>query len=107
MPFPPMTTTQQFTITPQFLNHQGKPAPVDGVPTYASSNEATATVVPAADGLTALVVAQGVGGYEISVSADADLGSGVRTLVGKDDGEVTLGEAVSVGFAVGPIEEQP
>lgn len=107
MPFPSMTTSQQFSITPQFKTKSGKAATVDGVPTYGSSDESVAKVVPAADGLTALVVAQGVGSYSISVSADADLGAGTRTINGSDTGDVTSAEADTVGFSVGPVEEQP
>ena len=107
MPFPTITTTQQFRITPNIIDRKGKPAPVDGEPVYASSNEAVASVVPDAGGLSALVVAQGVGSYTVSVSADADLGQGVKTITAQDDGSVSLGEAVSVGFTVGPVEEQP
>lgn len=107
MPFPSMTTSQQFLVTPQFLDARGKPAPVDGIPTYGSSNEAVARVDPAADGLTATVVAQGVGDYTISVSADADLGTGVTTITGQDTGTITANSAVSVGFVAGPVVEQP
>ena len=107
IPFPTITTTQQFRITPNITDRKGKPAPVDGEPTYASSNEAAATVVPDPGGLSALVVAQGIGDYAISVSADADLGTGVTTITGQDTGSVTQGTATTVGFTVGAVEEQP
>lgn len=106
MPFPVMTTTQQFHIANPFLDRRGRPAPVDGVPVWASSNEAVATVVPETNN-GALVVAQGVGDYTISVSGDADLGEGVTTLTGSDSGSVTQGTATSVGLIAGPVEEQP
>jgi hypothetical protein len=107
MPFPTMTTTQQFRITPNITDRKGKPAPTDGPPVYASSNEAVATVVPDPGGASALVVAQGVGDYSVSVSADADLGAGVTTITAQDTGSVSQGTAASVGFTVGPVEEQP
>lgn len=107
MPFRTITTTQQFRITPDITDRKGKPAPVDGEPVYASSNEAVATVIPDDGGLSAVVVAQGTGDYVISVSADADLGEGVTTITGQDSGTVTQGTATSVGFTVGPVEEQP
>ncbi len=107
MAFPTITTTQQFRITPNITDRKGKPAATDGPPTYASSNEAAASVVPDPDGKSALVVAQGVGDYTISVSADADLGAGVTTITGQDSGSVSQGTAVSVGFTVGAVEEQP
>jgi hypothetical protein len=106
MSFPVLTTTQQFTVTLNPVDAQGKPAPVDGEPTWASSNEAAATVTPNAGGLSALVKAQGLGSYNISVLADADLGEGVVTLAGQDSGSVEQGTAVSVGLTAGPVEEQ-
>ncbi len=106
MPFPVMTTTQQFHIPNPFLDRKGKPASVDGEAIWASSNEAVATVTPEANG-GALVVAQGIGDYSISVSGDADLGPGVNTIIGQDTGSVTAGTATTVGLVAGPVEEQP
>lgn len=109
MSFPTITTTQQFSLTLNATDKRGKPAPVDmsTPPTWASSNEAVATVVPDAGALTATVVAQGVGDYVISVSADADLGAGVTTITGQDSGTVTQGTATAVGLTAGPVVEQP
>lgn len=109
MPFPTMTVTQQFTLTLNPTDKKGKPAPVDPTdpPTWGSSNDAVAQVVPAADGLSALVVAQGVGDYTISVSADADLSANISLIIGSDTGTVTAGQATSVGLVAGPVEEQP
>jgi len=107
MPFPTMTTTQQFTVTLAPVDKKGKPAPVDGEPTWASSNAAVASVAPNPGGMSALVVAQGVGDYSVSVSADADLGAGVTTITGQDTGTVSQGTATSVGLVAGPVEEQP
>ena len=43
---------------------------------------------------------------QISVSADADLGDGVRTLTGFLDLEIVSGEAVSLGVIAGAPREQ-
>jgi hypothetical protein len=107
MAFPTMTTTQQFTASISPKDRKGKPAPVDGIPVWASSNEAVAGVVPNPDGMSALIVAQGVGDYTISVAADADLGAGVTTITGQDTGAVSQGTATNVGIQAGPVEEQP
>ena len=107
MPFPPITTTQEFDIANPFLDRKGKPAPVDGMPVWASSNEAVASVVPSPDGLTATVVAQGVGDYTISVAGDADLGAGVTTITGSDTGSVTQGVATTAVLIPGAVREQP
>ncbi len=108
MAFPTITTTQQFLASIDPRDRKGKPAPVEpGSVVWASSNEAVASVVPQGDGVSALVVAQGIGDYVVSVAADADLGEGVLTIVGQDSGSVAQGSAVSVGITTGPVEEQP
>lgn len=108
MPFPTITTTQQFTITlkPLTGSTPPKPATVDGDPVWASSNEAVATVTPIPGTLSADVKAQGVGGYSVSANADADLGAGVRTITFQDTGDVTLGEAATMSAEFGPVTEQ-
>ncbi len=107
MGFPTMTVTQQFLVSIQPVDSKGKPAPIDGAAVFSSSDESVAKVVAQPDGLSALVVAQGVGKYSISVSADADLGEGVVTIVGSDSGEITQGQAVGFALTAGPVEEQP
>jgi uncharacterized protein YjdB len=102
-----MTTTQEFTATINPTDAKGKPAPVDGEPVWASSNEAVASVVPNPGGMSALIVAQAPGEYVVSVSADADLGAGITTITGQDTGTVSLGQATSVGITAGPVTEQP
>src|SRR4051812_10098629 len=74
-------------------NSHDQPAPVDGVPVWASSDETVLTVVAAADGMSATVNTVAPGGpARISVTADADMGSGVTTLTGvSEDVMVTLG----------------
>lgn len=74
-------------------NSHGQPAPVDGVPVWASSDETVLTVVAAADGMSAAVNTVAPGGpARISVTADADLGAGVATITGvSEDVMVTLG----------------
>ena len=109
MPYPEITTTQQFliTLTPMTAGSKPKPAPVDGDPVWASSDESVASIVPVAGTLTAEVVALGPGAYSITASVDADMGAGVRTLVYQDSGTVVLGEAMSLGATIGAVEEQP
>ena len=51
-----------------------QPGQIDGVPAWASSNPAVATVEPAQDGLSAVVkAADELGTTQISVTADATL----------------------------------
>ena len=107
MPFPSMSTTQEFTASIAPADKRGKPAPVDGVPTWATSDASIVSVTPAADGMSAVVAAQGVGDYTVTVSADADLGAGVVTIVGSDTGSVSLGQATAITITAGPVTEQP
>jgi len=71
---------------------RGNPAAVDGVPIWASSDETVLRVTPAVNGMSAAVETVGPGGpAHITVSADADLGSGVSTIVGvSEDITVTV-----------------
>lgn len=81
-----------------FLDAKGKPAKVDGAPVWASDNEAVATVVASDDGMTAIVTPVDLGTAQISVTADADLGSGTTTLTGIGTVEVVAGTAVTANI---------
>jgi hypothetical protein len=115
MPFPQIDEVQQFDILNPFLTKSGKPGKVQpGSVVWASSDESVAKVVPNADEVTAKVVAQAVpadqeeGKYTITVSGDADLGEGVKTVVGSESGVVvSSNKTVSVSLKAGPVEEQP
>ncbi len=109
MPYPEITTTQQFliTLTPMTAGSHPKPAPVDGDPVWGISDPSVASIVPVAGTLTAEVVALGPGAYSVTASVDADMGAGVRTLVYQDTGTVILGEAMTLGATIGPVEDQP
>lgn len=102
-----ITEDQQFTATIQPISRSGSPAPIDGIPTWGVSDSAVASVIPGADGLSALVVSGVPGMCQVSVSVDADLGAGVRTIFGTLDVEVKPGEAVSVGIVAGATETKP
>jgi hypothetical protein len=101
-----ITVTQKFSISVQPVDAKGNPAVVDGAATFESSNPAAIEVTPTGD-LTADVRAVGVvGSGQVSVSVDADLGEGVRTISGVLDVEVQPGEAVALTINTGPVEEQ-
>jgi hypothetical protein len=102
-----LTSTQQIGYTINPTDRKGHPAQLDGVPVWASSNEAVATVVPAADGLSATVVAGVPGDCVISVTADADLGEGVVNLAGTEEIVVVPAAAVTISLTAGEIVEQP
>jgi len=84
-------------VTVAYTDKYGNPAQVDGDVVWASSDDNIATVE--ADGtnsLNATVKAQTkTGQAQITATADADLGEGVRNLVTLMDVTVVAGEAVA------------
>jgi hypothetical protein len=101
-----LTDTQKVTLSIDPRNAKGNPAPVDGVPEWAVSNPGVGTITPSADGLSATFVATTGGDTQVSVTADADLGDGVRSLSATLDISVKPGEAVTLGITAGTPEEQ-
>lgn len=90
-----LLNTQEAPVSIAITNSQGNPAPVDGVPVWASSDETVVTVVAADDGMSARVIAGVPGGpARVTVTADADMGAGVTTIQGvTEDITVTLDPA--------------
>lgn len=88
-----INTDQKFpSVALTITNSKGDPAPVDGVPVWASSDSTVLSVSPAADGMSADVETVAPGTARITVSADADTGTGVSTITGvSEDIIVTLG----------------
>ena len=84
------------------VDAKGNAARVDGKPEWSSNDTAIATVTASDDGLSA-VVGGGtkLGTARITVKVDADLGPGVREIIGVLDVEVVGGEAVSVTVTPG------
>ena len=101
-----LTATQQLTASINPKDRKGNAAQVADV-TWASSDETVATVVPSADGKSALVVAGAPGSGRITVNADADLGEGVSPLIGELAIDVTAGTATVIDVTAGAPEEQP
>lgn len=85
----------------------GNPALVEGVPVWTISDSAVLICTPSEDGMSAEVKAAGlVGTAQVSVTADADLGEGVRTITGVLDVEVKAGEAVTLTVSHGEPTDQ-
>jgi hypothetical protein len=84
----------------------GNDATIDGVPAWASSNPPALAVEPAADGRSAVVRALGpIGTAQITVTVDADLGDGIRELVGVALIDSISGEANVMALTIGPEED--
>lgn len=101
-----LTDTQQVDLAIKPLDKKGNPAQVDGTPVWASSNPDVVSVVPSADGLSAVAKAGNIGTSQVSVTADADLGPGVTTISGVLQIDVAGGQAVSLGIIAGTPAEQ-
>lgn len=88
-----ITTDDNYpSVTLAIANARGEPAPVEGVPVWASSDETVIRVTAAADGMSAVVDTVAPGTARVTVSADADVGAGTTTLVGvSEDINVTVG----------------
>lgn len=103
-----MTDSQQVSLTISPVDRKGNPAPVDGIPAWASSNTEVVTVAPAPDGMSAVASAVGpLGTATVSVTADADLGAGVTEIAGSLDITITAGSASTVTITAGTPTEQP
>lgn len=81
--------------TVSYQDAKGNAASVEGAPVWASANESVATVLPAADGLSAVISPVGLGSTDITVTADADLGAGVVNIISTGTVEVVAGQAVT------------
>jgi hypothetical protein len=109
-PPPPMplkleiTNEQKIKVSLTPTTDTGKPAKLDGAPTWLVQS-GTAAVQAAEDGLSAeLVSGDEPGDTEIQVSADADLGAGVVTVTDTILLTVVQAEAKNLGLSAGQPE---
>lgn len=103
-----MDTAQRFTVTLTPKNRKGQPAPVDGPPTWLTSNSDVLALAPSADGLSCVISSTGMpGSASWQATADADMGSGVTPIVATGDVNVALAPATTVDATVGPVEDIP
>ena len=97
-----LTDIQQVGIAIAPKSAAGNPASIDGSPVWNSSDETVVTVVVAADGMSADVITTGkLGTVQVNVSADADMGGGVKSIAGTLDIEVKASEAVILEINAG------
>jgi hypothetical protein len=97
------------TVTVAFVDAKGKPATVDGVPTWAASNSnCIDSVTAAADGMSATIhILDNVDASNLTVTADVDMGSGVTNTDFVDTVSVIAGDAASATFAFGALTPDP
>jgi hypothetical protein len=104
-----LTATQQCDLTLEVTDSKGNPATVDGVPVWSSADETRVSVEAAADGMSATIVAEGPATtqpVQISVTTDADLGEGIKPLVGLLDVTIVGAEATVIAITPGTPTEQ-
>lgn len=100
-----LTDAQKVALAIQPIDAHGHLARVDGVPSWSLSDNSLGVLDVAADGLSAVfTTGDQLGLVQVNVSADADLGGGVRTISGTLDIQVEGGEAVSLGITAGVPE---
>lgn len=103
-----MSYFQQTRLSVTFLDSRGNPAPVEGVPVWQVDNPNVLALEPSPDGMSCLIKGVGpIGTATTSLTADADMGSGVEPIVGSIDFNITGGKAVAVELQAGPVEDQP
>jgi hypothetical protein len=98
-----LATGMQVGVKVSYVDSKGHPAAIDGDVSWSSSDESIVTVTAdAADSFAATVVGVGdnVGIAQVTASADADLGAGVRNILTTSDVEVVAGEAIAGTIAI-------
>ncbi len=105
------TDTQQVLVTVGGgVDKKGNPAPLDGAPVFASSDDTIIEVRPdpAGDPNSALLVAVGplASAAIVSVTADAKLGPEVSEIVDNISIEITNSEATGFSMTAGAPSEQ-
>ena len=96
-----LTTVQKAPVALRALDAKGNPASFDGPATFETTDPTIVSlgnVTPTSCDL----VAGAVGTAQIRATVDADLGAGVRPLVGILDIEVLAAEAVTLELVPGP-----
>lgn len=93
-------TDEQKKASIKIKDAKGNDAQVDGLPAWSVSDPALVSMEVSPDGMSAILKPVGpIGACKLQVSADADLGAGVTSILGEADMEFVAGDAVSVEIA--------
>lgn len=102
-----ISNEQQVLVTLKPVTATGKPAKLDGKPSWTVA-AGSSTLNVAEDGLSAMLISSNdPGTSEILVKADADLGEGVEEVSDTISLVVTGANAKSLGLVVGTPEAKP
>lgn len=97
-----LKVNQSLPLSLSIADKFGNPAKVDGAPVWALTDPTLGALTVAEDGLSAVLVPAGtIGACKVQVSADADLGEGIKSILGELDIEFLAGEAEVVSIAAG------
>jgi len=96
---------QKVSVVIQPVSVKGNPAVLDDIPVWSVSDETLVSVVPAEDGMSAVVTAVGpIGAAQVTVKGDADLGEGVVEITGILDIEILASDAATFVITPGTPE---
>lgn len=99
-----LKVTEKLPVSIVAKDKQGNVAKVDGLPKWAS-DEKLCTLEVAEDGMSAKVIPTGVAGLmKLQAMVDADLGEGIKEVIGELEIEFVSGEAVVVEMTAGTPE---
>lgn len=106
---PEITINQELPIHISPKDARGNVARVDGDPTWSVSDDSLVELVPGTDEFDKVVRPKGpIGAALITCTVDADLGEGVKNLVGQLTVTVLPGEASTLAINAGtPVATQP
>lgn len=97
-----LKVTQNLPVSIQIKDKFGNSAQVDGAPVWSSTDTSLCEIEAAADGMSALVKPRGgVGSCGVQVTADADLGEGVKSILGELELTFLPGDAETISIAAG------
>lgn len=106
--FMQLKVSNKLPLSIKLVDKFGNPAAVEGAPAWSLTNTALANLVVSPDGMSAELSPLGpIGTFNVQVSADADLGEGVKTIFGELTIDLLSGEAVAIEIVPGaaiPIE---
>jgi len=88
---------KMIVVQVSYVDSAGNPAAIDGLVGWSSSNSSIAAIAPdTGDSSICSIIPQGtLGSSQITATADADLGDGVKPLITTMDLTVVAGEAVA------------
>lgn len=95
-----LKVTQKAKISLTIQDKFANPAKVDGIPSWSLTDESLGSLAVEADGMSATLEPKGpIGAFSVQVKCDADLGEGVKEILGELAVELAAGDAEVVKLA--------